>query len=232
MNFSPIQKKKTYERIIDQIQEMIYNKELKRGDKLPAERTLAQDLQVGRSAVREAFSALEMIGLIESRHGEGTFVREEPNDNFLKPLSLVFMLEDNMEEELLEIRQVIEINAVGIATLRANIENLKEIRKHASLIKDNRNDLDLCHRADRNFHYALARATGNRLLYKLLNSISGVMDIHFSNTMDKIVKDDDKFKILIAQHKEIYQAVSNRDRDLAVSVMRKHLNWAEELMNL
>ncbi|RYD02051.1 hypothetical protein N752_26735 [Desulforamulus aquiferis] len=76
MKFKPIKAKKIYEEIVEQIKGMITSGELNAGDKLVPERELAERLQVGRSAVREAYRALEAIGLIEIRPGEGTFVRE------------------------------------------------------------------------------------------------------------------------------------------------------------
>ena len=205
MKFNPIEDKKVYEQIIDQIKEMIYRGELKKGDKLPSERSLTSDLKVSRASIREAFSALEMIGLIESRHGEGTFIKENTDENFLKPLSLLFMLEEDVERELIELRKVIEISVARMAAKRAKKEDLQRIGKYVTLLEENIDDALLSRCADKDFHYSLARATGNQLIYKLLNSISEVMDLYLANTMQRIVKDEKLIPILITQHKEIYQ---------------------------
>ena len=76
-SFKPIKNIKVYEQVIEQIKEMIYQGELKRGDKLPSERELRAQFNVSRASIREAFRVLEMIGLIESRPGEGTFIRSD-----------------------------------------------------------------------------------------------------------------------------------------------------------
>lgn len=232
MKFNPIEDKKVYEQIIDQIKDMIYRGELKKGDKLPSERSLTSDLKVSRASIREAFSALEMIGLIESRHGEGTFIKENTDENFLKPLSLLFMLEENVEKELIELRKVIEVSGARMAALRANEEDLQRIGMYVNLLEENIDDAVLSRCADKDFHYSLAKATGNNLLYKLLNSISEVMDVYLANTMQRIVKDEKLIEILISQHKELYKAICRKDQAGAQKIMEEHLTWSEELLGL
>ena len=73
--FSPIKNTKVYEQVIDQIKEMINEGTLKKGDKLPSERDLAQQLNVGRTSIREAIRALEVIGLIDCKQGEGNYIK-------------------------------------------------------------------------------------------------------------------------------------------------------------
>ena len=74
--FISVKNKKVYEEVIEQIKDMIYNGILKKGDKLPSERDMVEELQVSRTSVREALRSLEVIGLIESRQGEGNFIKE------------------------------------------------------------------------------------------------------------------------------------------------------------
>ncbi|GAB6138574.1 FadR/GntR family transcriptional regulator [Halanaerobaculum tunisiense] len=232
MKFNPVKEKKIYEKIIDQIRDMIYQGKLKKGDKLPSERKLTKSLNVSRASLREAFSALEMLGLIESRHGEGTFIKEDTGDNFLKPLSLLFMLEDSMEQELVELRKIIEIRGVKYAVYRASDSDLIELEKYIELMKKNRENEKISRQADRKFHYTLSKATGNNLVCKFLNSISGVMGVYFVNIMKKISRDEDKSNKCIRQHTKIYEAIVQRDEKLAQKVMEEHLDWAESLLDL
>lgn len=232
MGFSPIKDKKVYEQIIDQIKELIYDGQLTKGDKLPSERTLREQLKVSRASIREAFSALEMIGLIESRHGEGTFVRDNTDNSLLKPLSLLFMLEDNMEKELVELRKMIEISGARFAAWRANQEDIEEMGKYVRMLEENYRDPEVYKMADREFHYILARSTGNALVYKLLNSISEVMNIYLSKMTERIVKDENKTAILVRQHRAIYEAIRNGDEQKAQQAMEEHLSWAEDLLDL
>lgn len=230
MGFNPIKDKKVYEQIIDQIKEKIYDGHLKKGDKLPSERALTEELQVSRASIREAFSALEMIGLIESRHGEGTFIKENTDNNFLKPLSLLFMLEENVQKDLIELRRMIEISGVRFAAWRANQDDLAEIGHWVKLMEENCGDTDIYWKADREFHYALARATKNRLVYKLLNSISEVIDLYLAHVIKQIVKNENKVELLIRQHRNIYDAICKGDQNLAQKAMEEHLAWSEDLI--
>lgn len=229
MGFNPIKDKKVYEQIIDQVKEMIFTGQLKKGDKLPSERVLTEELGVSRASIREAFSALEMIGLIESRHGEGTFVRENTDENFLKPLPLLFMLEEQAEVELIELRKVLEISCARYAAVRASGEEIVEIGKYVTTLEANLGNAEVSLQADRNFHYAIARATGNRLLYKLLNSISEVIDLTIAQAIKQIGTDAERTATLIGQHRKIYEAIAQRDATLAGQAMEEHLVWAEYL---
>lgn len=230
MNFKPIEEKKVYEKIIDQIEEMISKGQLKKGDKLPSERELTESLQVSRASLREAFSALKIIGLIERRPGEGTFLKKNIEEDFLDPLSILFMLEDNMEKELTEMRKIIEISGVKYAALRATEEDLSKLKNCVEEMEQNKGDIEISHQADRKFHYILGEATDNKLIFNFLNSISRVMAFYFSTITEKIVaeeKENDKF---VKQHKEIYQAVRDRNPELAEKLMKDHLDWAESLV--
>ena len=96
----PIKNVKVYEIIMNQIKELIRTGELKTGDKLPSERDLAFKLNVSRTSVREAIKALSTLGFIESRHGEGNYIKNNFEDILLEPLSIVFMLLGNNNDEV------------------------------------------------------------------------------------------------------------------------------------
>ena len=112
---TPIKNVKVYEIIMNQIKDIVKSGELKRGDKLPSERDLALKLNVSRTSVREAIKALETLGLIESKHGEGNYIRSDFEDILLEPLSIVFMLLGSDNNEILQLRNVIEPEVAKIA---------------------------------------------------------------------------------------------------------------------
>ncbi|WP_408955214.1 FadR/GntR family transcriptional regulator [Natroniella sp. ANB-PHB2] len=230
MEFNPVQDKKVYQQIIEQIKQMVYQGQLKKGDKLPSERKLTAELNVSRSSLREAFSALEMVGLIESRHGEGTFIKESVDDNFLKPLSLLFMVEENVNQDLIELRKVIETSSADLAARRSEQRALKEMKEYLDLMKKSRGDAINSRRADRGFHCALAKTTGNKLIYRLLDSISDVINLYLANVIEKMVNDKDKNETFIRQHSRIYQAIKDGDRLKAKENMVEHLIWSEKLI--
>ena len=93
MVFKPIQQQKIYEKIVDQIRSMVSSGMLKPGDKLPAERVLAESLNVSRASVREALSALQLMGLVEIKPGEGTFIKQMDIDSIIQPLAMLLLME-------------------------------------------------------------------------------------------------------------------------------------------
>ncbi|KJZ88583.1 transcriptional regulator, putative pyruvate dehydrogenase complex repressor [Clostridium sp. IBUN22A] len=103
---NPVKNIKVYEAIIEQIKDSVKNGELKSGDKLPSERELAEKLQVSRTSVREALKALSMLGLIDSKHGDGNFIKSNVEDCLLEPLSVVFLLIGNRNEEIFQLRRI------------------------------------------------------------------------------------------------------------------------------
>lgn len=107
---------------------------------------------VSRASIREAFSALEMIGLIESRHGEGTFIKTSAEKNILEPLSIVLMLEESSIEDLIELRRVLEVDSVRLAAERRTEEELKEIEKNIEMLANSTGFEEKSVEADRKFH--------------------------------------------------------------------------------
>ena len=88
---SPIKNTKVYEKVIEQVKDLVKSGELKSGDKLPPERDLSEQLQVSRTSIREALRALEMLGLVETKQGEGNFIKTDFENSLVEPLSIVYM---------------------------------------------------------------------------------------------------------------------------------------------
>lgn len=120
--------KKLYIEIVSKIRKMIDEDGLKPGDKLPSERELSERLKVGRSSVREALRALELLGLIETRRGEGTFLRDARGNQLVQLLS-TFILQDEKAIRDVEVtKQLIEMDCLRLIKQRNNEEQLKNLR--------------------------------------------------------------------------------------------------------
>src|SRR5881396_1311475 len=117
MEVAPIKSTRIYEEIVRQVKQMIAEGRLKSGDRLPPERDLAEKFVVSRSSVREALRALESLGLVEIRPGEGTFVREVSVESLIEPLALMMVSQRGALAELFEARRLLE---PGIAALAAS----------------------------------------------------------------------------------------------------------------
>jgi GntR family transcriptional repressor for pyruvate dehydrogenase complex len=231
MEFKQIKNNKVYEQIIEQIRELIYEGELKKGDKLPSERQLKKDLGVSRASIREAFSALEMIGLIESRPGEGTFIRDSFDEDIFNPLSLILLLNDNVAEELLELRRVLEIDCVKLAAERATAAEIEEMESYIEDLLSSSGYEDESIKADKMFHYTIARASGNKVLLFFMRSISEAMDFHIKNTRTKLVSKEETMSDFARQHQRIFKALKDHDSEKAGAEMKNHLDYVEKLIN-
>ncbi len=121
---------KVYEEVLKQIQTLIYNKKLSPGDRLPSERELAEQLNAGRSSVREALRAIELLGLIETRRGEGTFLRTYRTYHLVELLASFILQEPKSKQEILLSKRILEKEAVKLAIQsmdQKNIEGLQTV---------------------------------------------------------------------------------------------------------
>ncbi len=224
--FSPIKSTKVYEQVIDQIQTMIANDELKRGDKLPSERQLAEQLQVSRTSVREALRALQIIGLIEVKQGDGNFIKESFDFCLLQPLSVMFMLQQTKPEDIVELRKVIEVETATLAAQRVTDEEIVELKllvdqlKEFSLAEDEKNSV----KVDKELHYKIAQSSKNFLLLNILNAISVLMDTFIEDARGMILTKYENKDILIMQHENIYKTIAARDPEGAANAMRDHID--------
>jgi len=120
MEVNPISMKRIYQSIIGQFIDLIKDGKLKVGDKLPPERTLAEMFNVSRASIREAFSAMEIIGLIEVRPGEGSFVTDLNIGPFISTISPLLVSSESMDADLLDFRKLIEMEAVRLAAMKSD----------------------------------------------------------------------------------------------------------------
>jgi len=228
MDFKPIKKKKTYEEIIEQVKKMIAEGVLQPGDRLISERELADKLEVGRSAVREAFRALEAMGVVEVRSGEGTFIREVDVGTIIEKLSMVLVLEHDTIKELLELRKIIEVGAAGLAALRRTQEHLHRMEQVLHQMERGLISGDLGEEADWEFHYTIAQATQNSLLVKLMNTIAGTMRRVLYAARRQLYLTPGTPERLLREHYAIFEAIKAGRVERARGAMFDHLDGVEK----
>lgn len=229
MAFRPIKSTKVYEQVIDQIKNMIVDGTLKKGDRLPSERELVEHLEVSRTSVREAIRSLQIMGLIECRQGEGNFINRNFENTLLEPISIMYMLQKNNPEEILDVRKIIETGTVVLAAKKINESELKGLKDIADAFKVCRNEEDNV-RFDKEFHYKIAKASGNLLIVNILNAMSSLMDSFLKNARKKILVDEENVIVLANQHELIYEAIRDGDEVRASEEMKKHLDFTNEYM--
>ncbi|MGI6297928.1 MAG: FadR/GntR family transcriptional regulator [Saccharofermentanales bacterium] len=218
----PVKRSRLYEEIVKQLTDLINSGDLKPGDRLPTERALAAELRVSRTAIREALRALELMGFIESRVGEGTFVREITMRNVIEPFSTLLSQDVQLVGDLIEVRMILEPEVARLAARRVTPEKAEVIEAALETMAAEIASDQLGIVGDNAFHDALAAATENNALSRILNLCSDLMQSSREAALSSM-KDR---RVGLAHHQEIYNAVIERDEELAASLMRHHLDEA------
>jgi len=189
------------------------------GDKIPPERLLCQQLGVGRASLREALKALEIMGMIETRLGEGTFVRKRA-DFFARPLLWAITGTDVSDaRELVEARKLIEVELAGLAAQRATPEDLAKMGEMLDLMEKSGNDHERFLEADLGFHLAIAEAGHNTILLNAILLIRNLMREWVSSALARQGVSEEA----LDQHKQIFLAIAKRRREQARDCMEAHL---------
>ena len=143
------QDSKIYVEIVKQLRLMIEQEGLKAGDKLPSERELCERLLVGRSSVREALRALELLGLIETRRGEGTFIRDFKGHQLVQLISTFILQDEKAKADIAETKFLVEMDCLSLVLIKSK-EKLQDLKKWAEVSSFTDDDffLKMAHLAD------------------------------------------------------------------------------------
>ncbi|MEH6890143.1 FadR/GntR family transcriptional regulator [Bacillus sp. JJ864] len=217
-----------YEEVSEAILGMIKNGTLKPGDKLLPVHQLAEQFQVGRSAVREALSALRAMGLIEMKQGEGTYVKNFNASALTSSLNTTLLMKQEDIVNLLEVRKVLEVGAVGAAAVKRTEENLHNMQRWLDEMQKGVGDERAGEKADFHFHMAIAEASHNNILLELMNHVSEMIAETIGETRRIILYGEQTTaERLLEEHRKIYEAVLENDVAAAQQAMQDHLTKVE-----
>lgn len=230
MEYKRIKPKKIYEQVADSLIEMIKAGQLKPGDKLDSVEQLAQNFDVGRSAVREALSGLRSMGLVEMRQGEGTYIKEFDPKRFTLPVSTAFLMKQKDVKELYQVRKVLEVGTAGLAAEHYQENDLLEMERALVVMEHAKGNEKLAERADTEFHLAIAQATHIDLLINLMGSVAELMSETIREARQILLYTEDRADLLLDEHKRIFAAIKSRQSDQARAAMYDHLEKVEKLV--
>jgi GntR family transcriptional repressor for pyruvate dehydrogenase complex len=226
MELSPIKSTRIYQEIVRQVKGMIAEGRLKSGDQLPPERDLAEKFVVSRTSVREALRALESLGLVEIRPGEGTFVREVSIETLIEPLALIMVSQREAIGELFEARRLLEPTIAALAAARATPEEIHEMERileqQAKEIATGKTGLA----EDAAFHAAIGAAAHNRAITRIAHAVMDLLTQSREeslNTPGRPTRSHD-------DHRRIVAAIAARDDVGARRAMLDHLEAVEKLV--
>lgn len=201
------------EQAVGAIMRLLTSGELGPGDRLPAERDLALRLGVSRSTLREAIRGLEMMRVIQVRHGGGIFVTSLDAPLLLEAAGFAMQLmRDHEVVELLEVRAILEGSAAALASARMTDEQLRELSQRLAEL-DAASTADGFLEADIAFHACIAASAGNTVLMSLLDTFSS--RTYRARYLNAGLGLDDSLTRGRAAHRRIYEAVAARDPEAA-----------------
>ena len=217
--FQPVPRSRLYQHIVRQIQDLIADKHLQPGDRLPGERELAVNLSVSRQSVREALKVLDYLGIAKVRPGGGTFVATTPPTP-LDPSVYSLFSEHRFLLDLLEARRIIEEDIVHLAARRSTREDLEAMEKflaaRASELATGEHDVA----SDLAFHEMLAEATGNTVLLSVMRHLNEM----WVQVREKTGRKRTSPYTALHFHRQILTALRRREPAAARRALRRHLD--------
>lgn len=212
-------------RIATQLMDLIELKKLSPGEKLPPERQLADLLEVSRPSLREALHILQAQGLVQIKHGQGTFVQEPI---VAQELRASMMSKTHGLNELFDAREVLEVPASKWAAEKATKEDIRLLRTTLNQIntvtKSQPIDFDQLQLLDAKFHIIIVGIAGNRFINQTLNVLQDVMRM----SMETTLRLPGRSEISRSEHNEILTAIENGDGELASKLTLKHITGARK----
>jgi GntR family transcriptional regulator, transcriptional repressor for pyruvate dehydrogenase complex len=223
--FEAIRKNKVYEEVALQLERLILKK-LHPGDKLPAERELADMLKVSRGSIRDAIRSLELMGLVEPRQGVGTVVCEVSAESLISPLTGLLVRQEQHISELLDFRKMLEPGLAARAASHASAEEIAELESILARQEEKINRGELAIDEDSEFHYNVAVASNNSVVLKLLDIL---MDL-LRETRERSLQMKGRPQKSLMGHRRILAAIKRHDTEGAKVAMRRHIEDVEKIV--
>ncbi len=209
--------------VAQQLLGMLLGEHMSAGDRLPSERKLTEALGVGRSAVREAIAALEVLGIVVTRAGSGTYLRSSTSELLPQTLSWSMLIDQDRMEELAFVRSALERAAAERAAEVVTAEDAERLR---AIVDDQRASAKSRAYVDHDiaFHQHIAAMAGNPILDDLLSTARSLLRVWFEHAVDR----DEDVETAIREHAEIADAIAAGDAAAAEQAMRRHMATATE----
>jgi GntR family transcriptional repressor for pyruvate dehydrogenase complex len=218
-----VKRQRLHEDIVQQLHTLIGEGALKHGDRLPSEREMADQFQVSRSSVREAIRSLELRGLVVSKRGAGTFINTDSLDGVLTLMPSRFRAGEHSLRDIFEMRHILEPQIAALAAERASKEEVRRLREileeQQRQIVRGESGVD----ADTAFHFALASATHNLALVKVVSAVEDILQC----SRDWSLREPGRPQRSLASHDQILQMIEDGDAARARQAMEHHLAVVE-----
>lgn len=219
----PIRRNRLYQGIVDQIEGLLQRGELRSGDQLPPERSLAEQFQVSRASVREALRSLELLGIVETRPGGGTFVRHASADVVARPLSSLISRGHRIAD-VIEVRGLIEPAIAEHAARRISDAEIGELRGVLEAQERKIAAGEPYADEDTRFHELIGQAARNELLVTMLAVIWDVLRA----SREEWLQTNARAHASVDTHRRILAALEKRDPEAARAAAAEHIHAVGE----
>jgi GntR family transcriptional repressor for pyruvate dehydrogenase complex len=222
----PIKKTRIAEEVADRIRTLILDGTFLPGRRLPSERVLSERFGVSRGSIRDALRMLEMIGLLETRHGQGTFPHELTVERLVAPLASVMTYRHDLQDELLDVRRMFEPAVARVAATRVTDKDLADLQR---ILDAQRWKLQTGQSAiveDTAFHATLARSTGNRVVVSIMATLNDLLVESRRLTLMQKGRPQKS----IEGHEAVVAALHRRDAEGAARAMYNHIDQIADLL--
>lgn len=211
--------------LIAVLKDLMSDGSLALGSRLPAERELAERFGVHRGSLRQALKALETMGVLTQRVGDGTYLTNDAASILSTPIEFLIIVDGLSFTELMEARLIVEPELAARAAGRASSSDLANLRAALDAMRANRNDRAVRAQHDLTFHETIARASGNRVCQRMFSAI------HMATMKGMaLATAAGNFKETMKFHEAIYQAIHGRKAEEARRQMTAHLLNAQRLL--
>jgi GntR family transcriptional repressor for pyruvate dehydrogenase complex len=224
IDVEPIEKIVLIDQIIDVIKRQIAEGKIKPGDKIPGERTLSELFHVSRTSIRQALKALDVLGVLDIRHGSATTLNKDISNLLINPLKFMSLLYNVEIPELFEVRKTIEVALARKAATHATEEDLDMMRQCLNRAEDNIDNPDIFLYSEKHFHECIFTASRNRILAAMLNSLNTLLIGSRQESIKTFVDLRESFN----QHADIFRAIEKKDPQGAGQAMLTHLEDVEK----
>lgn len=220
----PIKPKRIADQVFDQLHDLILRDRFKPGEKIMTERELAEAFQVSRTSVRDAINKLVVMGMLEQRQGQGTFV-SRPGGKTHAYMAKVMVSQNASMQDLLEVRMGLECSAAALAAQRAQDSDIEFLEKSLEEIEDAVQAGRLGSDADTQFHMAIAYATHNPLQVFIMKQLHDFLAYGIKENLFTPHRESSEFEAIQQQHIQIMNAIKARDATGAYMATKRHFEY-------
>ena len=225
LQLKPIKPKKISDQVFEQIRELIFRGQLKAGQQLLPERDLAEALQVSRTTVRNAINKMVVMGLLDHRQGQGTFVRSPDTWRQGNPLAAGIDSNETTVQDLLEVRLGLECNAAALAAQRAEPKDLEFMERHVKELEANIMTGKFAVEPDTSFHMAIAFATKNSFHVYIMKNFYDLLFVGIKKNLIHLYEEPENLGPILNQHLEIYRTIKEHNPEGAYKAMQTHIQF-------